>query len=167
MVSLEFIKEIEQYSIDDLELILSTQKELYSEEEFLHINKILEQKKEEQRKQRLSKLPKEIVCPKCDGINSFETKECKYCDHVLDKSKYYEIALSEDIEEEHQSIPAEKSYVFQYIVSFLIPLIGFILGAIQLSKENDNEISLGKTYIVLGIVSIILSIAAWAIASQV
>ena len=33
MVSDDFLKEIDQYSLSDLELIIDTQKELYSEEE--------------------------------------------------------------------------------------------------------------------------------------
>ena len=49
-----------------------------------------------------------------------------------------------------------KSYTFHYVISFLIPLVGFILGAILLSKDDEEEKTVGKTLIILGIISIFI-----------
>lgn len=161
---MDFMKEIEQYSIDDLELILSTQKDLYTDDEFSCIKKLLRQKKDELRQRQLKNLPKEIPCPKCDGINLFQLDKCKFCGYTLDKSKYYKAVLSELSED--VELKNNKKYIFEYTISFLIPLVGFILGAIQLSKNDDEERSKGKTCIVLGIISVIISIFIYNIYLQ-
>lgn len=49
------------------------------------------------------------------------------------------------------------SHAPQYIFSFLIPLIGFILGAILLSKEDRSERESGTNCILLGILSLVVS----------
>lgn len=51
----------------------------------------------------------------------------------------------------------EKSYLFHKIVSFLIPLVGLILGAILLSKDNDDTCEEGKMCIILSIISSIIA----------
>ena len=52
---------------------------------------------------------------------------------------------------------SSNSYTFQYVISFLIPLVGFILGAILLSKENEEEKAVGKSCIILGIIAVVIS----------
>lgn len=162
-----FIKEIEQYSLDDLKLIFETQKDLYSPEELALIQQriqIIEKEEAEERNKWLEQhIPKEIICPKCDGPNAFENHQCAFCGQVLDKTKYFNLNyyLSEEDHEENEeafSSDRRQSFTFQYIVSFLIPLVGFILGAILLGKDCDEEKNVGKTCIILGIVSILLSL---------
>ena len=161
----DFYKEIENNSIEELELIFETQKELYSNEEMKMITqRILELKsqKEQFEQERLKELlPKEIECPKCDGINRFEATECKYCGYNIEKekAKYYSLDYYEnDNDDTLDDSEDEKdgNYLFQYIISFLIPLIGFILGAILLSKDDEQK-SVGKVCIIIGIVSTIIS----------
>lgn len=103
-------------------------------------------------------MPDEITCPKCEGINSFKNEVCCYCGHRFDKRKYYKIDYytREEYEKESDSEDEGKSYVFQYVISFLIPLAGFILGAILLSKDDEEEKSVGKSLIILGIVSVVI-----------
>lgn len=71
----KFLKEISEYTIDELILIFETQKDLYSEEEMSLIEKRiqeLEEKEERERREYIEQhLPKEIQCPKCDGMNPF------------------------------------------------------------------------------------------------
>lgn len=43
------------------------------------------------------------------------------------------------------------------IASFIIPLVGFIVGAINLTKDDEEQRELGMNCIVLGIISLILS----------
>ena len=48
------------------------------------------------------------------------------------------------------------SYTFHYVISFLIPLIGFIVGAVMLANDNAEKRSCGKTCIIIGIISMII-----------
>ena len=162
MINEKFLNEIKQYSADDLRLILNTQQELYSNEELEFIEEQLEKRIEQDKKDEedfiQQHLPDEITCPKCDGINPFENEKCCYCGHTFDKSKYYkkEYYLHDETETAAEEETDKRSYTFQYIISFLIPLVGFILGAILLSKDDEEEKTAGKTVIILGIVSIVI-----------
>lgn len=53
-------------------------------------------------------------------------------------------------------IAYKESHTFQYVVSFLIPFIGFMLGSLLLAKDSDKDKSLGKDCISLGIASMIV-----------
>ena len=163
MITPEFMKEIEQCSLDDLQLIYDTQKELYSYEEM----EIIRQRIDELEKEKQNainawieqNLPKEISCPKCDGPNPFENSHCLFCGHALDKTMYYDPNFYAPKEEDEIDNETENgpSYTFQLVISFLIPLIGFILGAILLAKDDEDEKSVGKVCIILGIISMLLS----------
>lgn len=48
-------------------------------------------------------------------------------------------------------------YTFQYICSLLVPLVGFILGSILLSKDDDEQKQVGKDCVVLGIFSCVFA----------
>ena len=164
MKTQDFLKEIEHCSLDDLKLIFETQKDLYTSEEMdticLRIQALEKEKQEKLDAWIEAHLPKEILCPKCDGPNSFESECCSFCGHVLDKSKYYDPEFyiqqeeSEDASADEES--KERSYGFQYVISFLIPLVGFILGAILLGKDDIEEKDAGKACIILGIVSMVV-----------
>ena len=158
-----FLKELQQYSADDLRLILNTQQDLYSPDELKLIEEQLEnrinQDKKDEEEFIKKHLPDEIPCPKCDGVNPFENEKCCYCGHTFDKSKYYNINyyLQEESETAAEEETDKHSYTFQYVISFLIPLVGFILGAILLSKDDEEEKSAGKSCVILGIVAVIIS----------
>lgn len=158
----DFLDEIKEYSADDLRLILNTQQELYTENELKLISEQIKKREELDREaeQEFIKqhLPDELTCPKCDGVNPFNNEVCCYCGFRFDKRKYYDIHYynQEEHENELQQEDDGKSYVFQYIISFLIPLVGFILGAILLSKDDEEEKSVGKTLIIIGILSVVI-----------
>lgn len=152
----KFLEEIKDNTLEELELIYETQKDLYSEEEMVIIkNKIDDFKKKEQEKIK-KLLPKEIECPKCFGPNPFESDKCSFCGAKLNKEKYYNLGYYENDKESDES-EEKTSYSFQYIISFLIPLVGFILGAILLSKEQIEEREVGKKCIIIAIISMIIS----------
>ena len=155
-----FLKEINQYDYSDLKLIYETQKDLYSKEELEIIKYHIQELEEKGQTKPQKQFPKKIKCDKCDQYNLFENEVCDYCKCKLNKRKYFNDNYIYDPDEENNNnINTEisnKSYAFQYVFSFLIPLIGFILGAILLSKDNDDERSVGKICIVLGVVSIII-----------
>lgn len=158
----KLIEDLQHYSTEDLRLILNTQQDLYSPDELKLIEEQLEnrinQDKKDEEEFIKNHLPNEITCPKCDGVNPFENEKCCYCGHIFDKSKYYNVNyyLQEESEAAAEEETDKRSYAFQYVISFLIPLVGFILGAILLSKDDEEEKSAGKTVIILGIVSIVI-----------
>lgn len=173
-----FLNEIKNNTLDELELIYSTQKDLYTEEEMEVINKRInylkgeiEAEKEERIKKLRETVPKEIECPKCSGPNPFENNECCFCGYNLEKAKndflmkreieyenYYEDDDCDayDNDEEYDGSETKSSFTFQYVISFIIPLVGYILGAIMLSKDTYEERQVGKCCIIIGIVSSIL-----------
>ncbi len=157
----DFLKELQDYSLEELELIYETQKDLYSEEEMQLVKERIEEINQ-QEKERIEKLlPKEILCEKCDGPNPFENDTCAYCGAKINKAKYYSAEYYDNPEEIIEK--EESGNTFRYVISFLIPLIGYILGAILLSKDNEEEKSAGQSCIILGIVSTVIGIIAWAI----
>lgn len=159
-----FAEEIKNYTDEELELIISTQKELYSEEEMSQLQTLkLERdriKQEEHEAKILARLPQTINCEKCDGPNPFANKVCVFCGHSLDKSKYYTdeyYEQAEEDDEQEKNSANGNSYTFHYIISFLIPFIGFIVGAVMLANDDAEKSSCGKACIIIGIVSAILS----------
>ena len=128
----------------------------------------IEQAKEKKIKEIRESFPAEINCQKCDGPNPFDNEVCMFCGSKLDKSEYEEMLLHlddclEKSNEQESELGGQEvsengnNHSFEHIISFLIPLVGFILGAILLSKEDVDEKEEGKTCIVLGICSMIVS----------
>ena len=69
----EFLKEIEEYSSEELELIYETQKDLYTVEEMTLIKERLEIYEKAEKEKIEKMLPKEIKCHKCDVSSSYST----------------------------------------------------------------------------------------------
>ena len=162
-----FLKEITSYSDDDLKLIFETQKDLYSQEEMALIEQEIERRQQEKQKQIIAQLPKEIICPKCDGPNPFENDTCQFCGYKFDKRKYYPEGWnrsdSDDNDYDGTEEESSSGYTFHYVISFLIPLIGFIIGAIFLGKDTEEYRSVGKGCILLGILSCVVATVIWAL----
>lgn len=154
----DFIEEIKNCPLEELELIYETQKDLYTSEEMELISEKINKIRKAEAERINEMLPSEINCPKCDGPNPFSNDVCEFCGHKIDKSKYYNPEYYEKLETDEDELEGGSSYIFQYIISFLIPIIGYILGAILLSKDSEDEKSVGKTCIILGIVSAVISV---------
>ncbi len=166
-----FRDEIKNYTAEELELIIETQQDLYTDEEMSALRDLLNEKMEEEisKKNKFIKdhLPIVIKCPKCDGPNSFSNDTCKFCGAKLDKEKYYKTASIEyenkelisddyDFDDTDSQDSKENRFLFQYVISFIIPIVGFIMGAIMMAGENEARVSKGKVCIILGIISVIL-----------
>ena len=52
---------------------------------------------------------------------------------------------------------SRSKYTFQYVISFLVPLVGFILGALLLAKDDEEEKDIGKTCIIIALISVVIS----------
>lgn len=168
----KLLEELKSYSIDDLELIVSTQQDLYSPEEMAVINELISKKRKETEKKQeeyiKSHLPQNITCPKCDGINPFSNEHCSFCGYKLDKRMYYNVDYYKNTDSadnfdnsfnfDEENNEDNNSHAFEYVMSFLVPLVGFILGSILLSKDDPEKKSTGKACIVTALISNVLTV---------
>lgn len=93
-----------------------------------------------------------------------KTMSAFFCGAKLDKKKYYSLEYYQNQEADIETESAGESNTFRYVISFLIPLVGYILGAILLSKDSEEEKSVGQNCIILGIVSAVIAVIVWFIA---
>lgn len=173
-------EELADCSSELLQYIYDSQKHLYSEEELEYIlerKEIQLAKEAEERKELEAEakkyLPAKIDCPKCGGPNEFKRDTCKFCGATLEKDSYREHALNlalgiadEDEPREVQKAeeePEGESHAAQYIVSFILPFVGWIMGGILMTKEDPAQRSVGLNCIVIGIVSGLLSVMVFFI----
>lgn len=92
-------------------------------------------------------------CPECGEKLIIGTRNCKYCGAFISKTIKNESYVRNYDYSKNSSIS-----LFTYIISFLIPLIGFIIGAIFLTQDDYEKNDAGKVCIVLGVISILLNI---------
>ena len=83
------------------------------------------------------------VCPKCGRIYSSKEEICQNCGTQL--AVYGQGQLYNDEE--------DSATIWVYVVSFFIPLVGFIMGCVYISKDEGD---MGKSLIITGLVSSIL-----------
>jgi len=155
----DFLKEIEGYTIEELELIYETQKDLYSEEEMALIYEQIKHL-EKMEQERIDKShPKEIACSKCGGPNLFENDHCVFCGEKIIKNNYEE---SDPYNRVDNSEKTDDDNLSRYLYSVLVPVVGYILGAILLSKDSDEERNVGTKCIRLSVVATwIIAIIYW------
>ncbi len=151
----EFLKEIEGYTVEELELIYETQKDLYSEEEMALIYERIKYLEQMEKEKTEKSHPKEIACSKCGGPNLFENDHCVFCGEKIRKNNYVE---SNNYNGGDNFEKTEDDNSSRYVFSFLVPFVGYILGAILLSKESDEERSVGKMCIGLSVVATWISV---------
>ena len=165
-----FINEIKDYSAEEIRLILSEQKDLYTPDEIEQLRRLLREKTI-QASRPCSEETKEaspsgykpsalrtIYCQKCGGPKSGTSDICRFCGAVLRLDMDDSDTYAEDEPEE-----ASESFAAQYIFSFLIPLVGFIIGAVMLSSRDSSRSSCGTACILLSILSIVLDVLVWAV----
>jgi len=84
---------------------------------------------------------------------SWDANVCPYCGHD------YRVQVA--------AIPSAQMSggmkIFLYILSFLIPLAGFIIGAIYYTKPEPEYKHVGKMCIILGLLAILLVAVCWAV----
>lgn len=153
-------EEFEEYSPEELQYIYETQQDLYSPEELDYMKETVEKKKEALSVAISEFLPDEIECEKCGGPNKFSNDVCEYCGHELDKSPYFRraarLATGEDPEEAENDEERSESYLFHMVISFVIPLVGLIMGAIMLTSNDADKREIGKRCIIIAIAAMIL-----------
>ena len=128
---------VEGLSIEDIELILADQRNLYTETE---LNLLLLRLEELHGKSSIEKedLPKKIVCPKCGvEITDNSAKFCEYCNcdfaiYPLEQEEYEEYEEYEEHEEYNKN--KEGMGCIGYVVAFLFPIIGLVWGIVKADR---------------------------------
>ena len=143
-------EELKGCSSEELWLIYDTQKDLYSEEELSVIRQMAKQKKlienaEEQQRLSLS-APRMTVCGKCGTINEHDAKRCANCG----------CKLKENSPEKR----LKKVFTLLYIVSFLIPPAGMIIGIVLISHGETERHFAGQKCFELSLTSAVLMVFA-------
>lgn len=90
-------------------------------------------------------------CVACGRELAWDANVCPYC------GRDYRIRLPSVREEEPVSSGMK---IVLYLVSFFVPLAGFIIGAIYYVKPGQEYKKVGKVCIILAIVSVVISFAA-------
>ena len=85
-------------------------------------------------------------CQKCGLIYSQKMDRCDKCDGTL--SVYSEDSYSGESN-------SDKSEIWMYVVSVLIPLVGIVLGCIYIARSEDE---LGESLIITGVISNVIAV---------
>lgn len=150
-------QDINSLSINDIELILVDQTDLYSDDEIAELkarlSELYKARDAEAKAELKQKIPPVIKCPKCDGQNPSSNQQCQYCSYIFKEKDYY--ACSNDVSESVEEITdtTENSNRSLYYIAALIPLLGIILGLIYIAKNHDE---LGKSLIITSIICTIV-----------
>ncbi|MFE8702808.1 hypothetical protein ACFYKX_19575 [Cytobacillus sp. FJAT-54145] len=51
--------------------------------------------------------------------------------------------------------------VVVYLLSFFVPVVGLVLGIVWMNDQDPEKKQIGKTCLIIGIVSIVLSCICW------
>lgn len=89
-----------------------------------------------------------MTCPHCAASISEKEERCPYCDSYIEHMipKVSPPVQNRTLQDQGE----DKTELLLIILSFIIPMAGIILGAIQLSTGKAKS---GKIYLVLGIIS--------------
>jgi len=101
-------------------------------------------------------------CSNCGKENKLNAYNCVHCGNILAKGSS---EINTNTHTNYKSSQSNNSGCFVYIISLLIPLVGFIVGAIWLASDDYDKNTQGKTCIILGLVSVVLSGIMFAIMS--
>lgn len=92
-----------------------------------------------------------IECKKCGAINTNTSKFCVSCHEPLVEAPVYD---KNGIDKNKNS----KLGIVAFIFSFFAPLLGLILGFIEVKRKNGNKKTLALIAIVISIIVIIVHI---------
>lgn len=90
-----------------------------------------------------------MTCPHCAASISEQEERCPYCDSYIEH-KIPKVSPPVQNRPLLQNQGEDKTEPLLILLSFIIPMAGIILGAIQLSA---GKVKSGKIYLVLGILS--------------
>ena len=167
--------EMKSLSIDDIDLILRDQQDLYSQEELAELTEyreyLIKQKQEQMQEQK--RIEKEnrrlntVICPKCDGPNECSNVKCVYCDYTFKEDDYY--AKEEPVANEEYTSHATTIPFGRLLGGFLFSGGGIwsIISGCNANNSieaqwdsiwNNGSTDPGTTSIILGAAAVVVGI---------
>jgi hypothetical protein len=100
-------------------------------------------------------------CVACGRAIAWDVNVCPYCGHDFRPQM---AGMQQPMY--GQPMPQQEAVsgglkILLYLLSFFIPIVGFIIGAIYYTKPETKEV--GKMCIILGILSIVLVVVCWVV----
>lgn len=103
---------------------------------------------------------KPVICRHCHEENEPDALTCKVCGSLISRTKRPKTYLPRRYE---QNRPDGCAMALLFIATFLIPLVGLIIGGIFLFSDDVNKRDVGKGLMIFGIVMILLEILLFMI----
>jgi hypothetical protein len=110
-------------------------------------------------------------CVKCGRAIAWDVNVCPYCGHdfrpqmtgqqpMYGQPAYGQPAYGQPMygQPPHEAVSGGLK-ILLYLLSFIIPIAGFIIGAIYYTKPETKEV--GMMCIILGVISIILTVVCY------
>lgn len=98
-------------------------------------------------------------CVACGRAIAWDVNVCPYCGHDY-RPQMAGQPMYAQAPQQGGGV-SEGMKILLYILSFLIPIVGFIIGAIYYTKPETKEV--GKMCIILGVLSIVLAVVCYFI----
>ncbi|MDH3364716.1 MAG: zinc ribbon domain-containing protein [Thermoplasmata archaeon] len=92
-------------------------------------------------------------CVSCGRSISWDANVCPYCGHDYRAQVYAGQPRGEQI--------SSGVKILFYLLSFFIPLVGFIIGAIYYSKPEPEMKEVGKMCLILAVLAIVVVFVCW------
>jgi hypothetical protein len=92
-------------------------------------------------------------CVGCGRAIAWDANVCPYCGHD------YRVQMAPAMAQPQIS---EGMKILFYILSFLIPIVGIIIGVVYYSKADPESKHVGKMCIILAVVGILIGVICWA-----
>ena len=161
--------ELKSLSVDDIDLILKDQKDLYSQEEIAELKEfreyLVKQGQKAQANEKQSRRLKTIICPKCDGENDSSNTHCTYCGYKFKESDCYapKQANEDNIKDDTALMSAPSKRLFGLL--FAGGGIGSIIygcvinDSIEAQLEsiwNNGTTDPGTPWIIIGVVTAVV-----------
>ncbi|MFD0959312.1 double zinc ribbon domain-containing protein [Paenibacillus chungangensis] len=96
--------------------------------------------------------PRNTICSHCSEKIDAQSLKCKYCGNVNVKPTNYAYYPVES------NTGCGCSVVLLFIATFLIPLVGLIVGGIFAFSDDPDKQDLGKMLLIFGIAMIVIGI---------
>lgn len=169
--------ELSSLSIDDIDLILEDQADLYSPEELEQLRALKRYltvcKQKEAMEKRAALRLSTVICPKCDGPNDAQRSTCQYCSHPFKEEDYYAKPNAEPSNGEGASTEDGGSgFPLGRTILGLALIIGGTISVIHGTTLNDDfmrqlehiwntgRTNPGTIWIIVGAVAITLGIVS-------
>ncbi|GEO11445.1 zinc-ribbon domain-containing protein [Segetibacter aerophilus] len=91
-------------------------------------------------------------CPNCNHQNPDEAKFCETCGTALAGNIPQSFLANQT-----NTTTSEGTKIGLAILSFIIPIVGIVLGISQMNDKDPSKKAAGKTYLYLGIGGLVLA----------